>query len=60
MNKLVLFVIFVGIVLSKRKLIIDTDVATDDLGAILALLINEEPDYEILSILVTGSGEAYC
>jgi inosine-uridine nucleoside N-ribohydrolase len=43
---------------SPRPVVIDTDMAPDDLIAILYLL--QRPEVRVLAITVTGTGEAHC
>lgn len=43
---------------ARLKLVIDTDMAPDDVVAIASLL--RDPTVEILAITVTGTGEAHC
>lgn len=43
---------------SPIRLLIDSDMAADDIGAIASLL--REPAVEIVGITVTGTGEAHC
>ncbi len=43
---------------SRPRMIIDTDVAPDDLIALASIL--RDPSVEILAITVTGTGEAHC
>lgn len=43
---------------SPIRLVVDTDVAPDDVTAIASLL--RDPDVELLAITVTGTGEAHC
>ena len=45
-------------IIKKQKIVIDTDMALDDWGAILLML--GHPTIEVIGISVTGTGEAYC
>lgn len=44
--------------LARTRLVIDTDMAPDDVVAIASLL--RDPGVEVLAILVDGTGEAHC
>jgi pyrimidine-specific ribonucleoside hydrolase len=43
---------------ARTRLVIDTDMAPDDIVAIASLL--RDPDVEVLAITVVGTGEAHC